>query len=166
MTNLRWKIVTILSVLVIFAAVGVYPIVASHYGIHQPSWLMEKQLKLGLDLQGGVHLELRVKTDDALAGETETEMLRLTDALQKAGINAKLTQGDATHFRADGVPPEKDAAFKDAANELSTNFDRGPAVGGAYTFAMRPNIQQQLGELRRLDREAGQPDPDPGAVDL
>ena len=146
MTNLRWKIVTILSVLVIFSAVGVYPIVASHYGIHQPSWLMEKQLKLGLDLQGGVHFELRVRTDDALATETETEMLRLTDALQKASINAKLSQPDATHFRADGVPPEKDAAFKDAANEMSTNFDRGPAVGGAYTFAMKANVQQQLRE--------------------
>jgi preprotein translocase subunit SecD len=144
MTNLRWKIVTILSVFVIFAAVGVYPIVASHYGIHQPSWLMEKQLKLGLDLQGGVHLELRVKTDDALAGETETEMLRLTDSLQKAGINAKLTQPDATHFRAEGVPSDKDAAFKDAANELSTNFDRGPGAGGSYTFAMKPGVQQQL----------------------
>ena len=58
MSNLRWKVITVLAVLVVFGAIGVYPIVASAYGIHSPSWLIEKQLKLGLDLKGGVHLVL------------------------------------------------------------------------------------------------------------
>ena len=40
------------------------------------AWLIDKQLKLGLDLKGGVHLVLRVKTDDALRTETELEMER------------------------------------------------------------------------------------------
>ena len=31
MTNLRWKLLTIIAVTVIFAAVGVYPIVAARY---------------------------------------------------------------------------------------------------------------------------------------
>ncbi len=66
MSNLRWKVTIILIVLVLFAAVGVYPIVAAHYGVKSPAWLMDKQLKLGLDLKGGVHLVLRVQTDDAL----------------------------------------------------------------------------------------------------
>ena len=43
MTTLRWKIVTILAVFVIFAAVGVYPIVAQRYGITQPSWLVSRK---------------------------------------------------------------------------------------------------------------------------
>src|SRR6185503_17163907 len=42
--NIRWKVVAIVAVLVIFAAVGVYPIIASQYGITSPSWLMAKQL--------------------------------------------------------------------------------------------------------------------------
>ena len=66
-------------VLVVFAAVGVYPIVAARYGIHSPAWLIDKQLKLGLDLKGGVHLVLRVQTDDALRLETEQEMERLRE---------------------------------------------------------------------------------------
>ena len=49
MTNLRWKIVTVLAVTVIFAAVGVYPIAAARYGITQPKWLTDKIIKLGLD---------------------------------------------------------------------------------------------------------------------
>ena len=67
----------VLAVLVAFSAVGVYPIVAARYGINQPAFLMDKQLKLGLDLKGGVHLVLRVQTDDALRLATEQEMERL-----------------------------------------------------------------------------------------
>jgi len=144
MANIRWKIITIASVLVVFSAVGVYPIVAAHFGVHSPSWLMEKQLKLGLDLQGGVHLVLRVRTDDALRQETETEMERLSDALQKQGIGAAVSQPDATHFKVDGVAPDREAAFRDAANDVSANFDRSAGVGGSYTFSMKPNVQQNL----------------------
>ena len=79
--NLRWKLITTIAVLVVFAAVGIYPIVASYYGVNQPSWLMAKLLKLGLDLKGGVHLVLRVETDDALRVETETTMERVREAV-------------------------------------------------------------------------------------
>ena len=44
---------------------------AARYGITSPGWLIDRQLKLGLDLKGGVHLVLRVQTDDALRLETE-----------------------------------------------------------------------------------------------
>jgi preprotein translocase subunit SecD len=84
--TLRWKLILILVVLVGFAAVGVYPLVAAHYGVHSPSALMDKQLKLGLDLKGGVHLVLRVQTDDALRLETEQEMERLRADLMTKGI--------------------------------------------------------------------------------
>src|SRR5947209_14368117 len=86
MQNLRWKLITVVAVFVIFAAVGVYPIIAAHYGINSPSWLMDKQLKLGLDLKGGVHLELRVQTDDALRLATDQDMERLREELQKRNI--------------------------------------------------------------------------------
>ena len=72
--NLRWKVITIVAVLVIFAGVGVYPIVASYYGCRSAAWLMNKQLKLGLDLKGGVHLVLRVQTDDALQRRDRHDM--------------------------------------------------------------------------------------------
>src|SRR6202158_5589724 len=110
MSNLRWKVVTILAVFVAFFSVGVYPIVAAHYGVHSPAWLMDKQLKLGLDLKGGVHLVLRVQTDDALRLESEQEMERLREELTKRNIPvASVTSPDPTHFRVDGVPPAQDA---------------------------------------------------------
>src|SRR5688500_8058984 len=116
MTNLRWKVITVLAVLVIFASVGVYPIIATRFGITQPSWLIEKGLKLGLDLKGGVHLVLRVQTDDALRLESETEMERLRELL----ATSKLAIGNIAlvtpvQFKVEGVKPDQDAAFRQAA---------------------------------------------------
>ena len=45
-----------------------------------------QKVKLGLDLKGGVHLVLRVQTDDALQVETETTVERLRDTLTRAGV--------------------------------------------------------------------------------
>src|SRR3954469_11981312 len=112
MSNLRWKLVTITVVFVAFAAVGVYPLLAAWRGIHRPSLLMDKQLKLGLDLKGGVHLVLRVNTDDALRLETETEMERLREELTKRGVMfTNITAPDSTHFRVEGVPQAQDATL-------------------------------------------------------
>jgi preprotein translocase subunit SecD len=147
MTNLRWKVFGILAVLVIFGAVGVYPIVATRFGITQPKWLMDKMLKLGLDLKGGVHLVLRVQTDDALRIESESEMERLRETLSKAAIGTtNLALAGPTAFRVEGIRPDQDPSFRQAANEVSTNFDRDSGTNGAYTFSMKLNIQQSLRE--------------------
>ena len=143
--NIRWKVITIVAVLVLFGAVGVYPLIAAHYGVKSPSWLMDKQLKLGLDLKGGVHLVLRVQTDDALRLETEQVMERLRAELQTKNITVtNISSPSISQFRVDGVPPAQDAAFRAAAAEVDANFTRGAGVNGSYTFTMKPNIQQNL----------------------
>jgi preprotein translocase subunit SecD len=145
MANIRWKVITIAVVFVVFFAIGIYPILAPRFGIHSPSWLIDKQLKLGLDLKGGVHLVLRVETDDALKGETDIEMERLREELQNRKINvAGVASVNARQFRVDGVPPAQDAEFRQAATEVQTNFDRGSNVNGSYTFTMKPNVAQNL----------------------
>src|SRR5580765_3477015 len=125
MTNLRWKLLAILAVTVIFAAVGVYPIAAARYGITQPKW----------------------QTDDALRIESEAEMERLRQSRQTAGISVTgVSLVDPTSFKVEGIKPEQDGAFRNAANEVSANFERDSGVNGTYTFAMKPNIQLSLRE--------------------
>jgi len=145
MSNLRWKVITIVTVFVIFFAVGVYPLVAQRYGIHSPSWLMDKALKLGLDLKGGVHLVLRVQTEDALRLVTDQEMERLREALKSKSVPfTRIEATDAVHFKVEGIAPAQDAAFRQIASEVQTNFDRSAGTNGTYTFTMRPNIQVNL----------------------
>ncbi len=129
MSNLRWKLLITIAITIIFAAVGVYPIVAARYGITGPKVLTDRILKLGLDLKGGVHLVLRVQTDDALRIESETESERLRELLTTAGINSSNIALDGNEaFKVEGISPDQDAAFRAAANEVSANFDRDAGV--------------------------------------
>ena len=157
MTNLRWKILTVLVVFVVFAAVGVYPILASRYGLPAPGWLKAKELKLGLDLQGGVHLVLQVQTDDALKFEIGARDGAAARGAAAAEHHRRRTSSwsipRASPSRA--CPADKDAEFRNVAVEVETNFDRSSGTNGTYTFTMKPNV------AGRAARGGG----DPGAAD-
>jgi preprotein translocase subunit SecD len=146
MSNLRWKLITIVVVFAVFFAVGVYPMIAARYNLPAPSWLRDRQLKLGLDLKGGVHLVMRVQTDDALRVKTEQDSGRLQEELKRRSVAATVTVVDVTTFRVDAVPEGQEAAFRQAAEQEAVDFDRTPGTGGSHTFRMRPNIAQRLRE--------------------
>jgi preprotein translocase subunit SecD len=148
MKNIRWKILTVVATFVIFFAIGVYPILANRYNLPAPGWLKARQLKLGLDLQGGVHLVLRVHTDEALRTSTTTTAEQLRERARAAGVTlGAATVASPTVFRIDGVPQDRDAEFRRLADEVtSTNYERNPGAGGTYEFQMRPNIENQMRE--------------------
>jgi preprotein translocase subunit SecD len=101
-----------------------------------------EKVKLGLDLKGGVHLVLRVKTDDALRVETETIVERLRDSMTRAGVQfSKAEVTSATEFRVEGI--QDDAGFRTLAAEADSVYDRSPEAGG-YTYRMKPNVANQL----------------------
>lgn len=129
--NLRWKVVVILAVIGLSVA-AFYP----------PG----EKVRLGLDLKGGVHLVLRVQTDDALRLETETAAERLREQLraQNVAVGA-VTVVDATTFRVEAVPPDQDAAFRQLLTDVDLAFNRVSSAG-TYTFTMRPNLAAQLRE--------------------
>src|SRR6188474_551140 len=101
-----------------------------------------KGLNLGLDLKGGVHLVLRVQTDDALRLETETTVERLRDTLTRGGIQfTKLEMTDSKTFIVEGI--QNDPGYRTAAADADTVYNRASRVGG-YTYSMKPNIENQL----------------------
>jgi preprotein translocase subunit SecD len=143
--RLVWRIVITAAVLVIFAGVGVYPILASYYSLPIPSWLAQKQLKLGLDLKGGVHLVLRVITDTALRAETEAQAERARDALSKASVTTTaVTTLDPVSFRIEGVPANPGDAVRQARTDVEATYDRSSGAGGTYTYTMKPNEQRRM----------------------
>ncbi len=102
----------------------------------------DSKVKLGLDLKGGVHLVLRVKTDDALKVETDTTVERLRDTLTRASVTfSKIEATSPTEFRADGITD--DAAFRTQAADAETVYDRSSETGG-YSYRMKPNVANQL----------------------
>src|SRR3954451_2577716 len=122
--NLRWKLLTIVTVFVVFFAIGVYPLIGAHYHWRVPGVLQAKSLKLGLDLKGGVELRMRVNTDDALKTTTTSAMEQLRTSLNTSGITPTLTLVSPTAFRVEGVPQDKAQAFRAAADEITaTDYD-------------------------------------------
>ena len=158
--NLRWKGLTIIVVLVVFSTIGVYPLMAQHYGWPLPGWLEAKALKLGLDLKGGVQLVLRVNTDDALRSTSVSTSEQLRESLTTSGITpASISVPAPTTFRVEGVPQDRDAEFRTAADEIAAaNYDRNILGGGNYEFRLKPNIERDLREqtmeqtLQTIDR--------------
>ncbi len=125
MKNVYWKLGLIVAVIAI--SVGAF---------------FFKGLNLGLDLKGGVHLVLRVQTDDALRLETETTVERLRDTLTRGAIQfTKLEMKDPKTFVVEGVT--NDQAYRTAAVDADTVYNRSSGVGG-YTYTMKPNLENQL----------------------
>jgi len=128
--NLRWKLILIGAVIAIAA-----------FAIIPPS----QKIHLGIDLRGGLHLVLKVVTDDAIKVETEST----AEQLKTAAKDGNIPIGDVratglTTFTADGVPPASDSAFKKLADDrVGQTFDRSPAVNGTYTFTMKPNKEAE-----------------------
>ncbi len=128
--SLRWRVVIILAVIGL-AVFAFYP--------------PQEKVKLGLDLKGGVHLVLRVKTDDALRLETETTVERLRETLTTAGVVVtRLEATGPTEFVVEGI--QNDQAFRQAAVAEETIFERRSGTGGTYTYVMRPNYVNQFRE--------------------
>jgi len=100
-----------------------------------------QKVNLGLDLKGGVHMVMRVNTDDALRLETETTAERLREALKNTNPEAKVQATGPSEFRVDGI--KDDQAFRQASTEIETVFTRSSG-SGSYTFTMRPNVARQL----------------------
>ncbi len=127
--NLRWKVLLIVGVIAL-----------AIYSFYPP----DKKVRLGLDLKGGVHLVLRVQTEDAVRLETQTTADRLREQLRTQGItNATVTVVSPTEFRVENIPPDKDPAFRNLLTDIDPVFNRSSGAG-SYTFTMRPNIAVQL----------------------
>ncbi|MEE8129739.1 MAG: protein translocase subunit SecD [Vicinamibacterales bacterium] len=153
--NLRWKVLTIIGV-VVAGAVAVYP----------PA----DKIRLGLDLRGGAHMVMRVQTDDALSVETETNAEQLSEQVLNDGILlTSIIAVSPTEIQIEGVPPDRDRDFRDLADELlQASYDVQSQGGGAYIYRMRPGVersqreravQQALQTIERRVNELGVAEP-------
>jgi preprotein translocase subunit SecD len=152
MKNLRWRLLTIAVV------VGL-----SLWAFVPPS----ERIRLGLDLKGGVHLVLRVHTDDALRIETDTTADRLRESLTRAGVTAtRLEAISPAEIRVEGI--SNDPTFRETATtETDVLFNRDQDPTG-YTLSLKPNeanrlradaVTQALETIERRVNELGVAEP-------
>ena len=140
--NLKWKVLFIAAVILlcIYGLIGLPTFPTSTAEIKKN---FSKQIKLGLDLQGGTHLVLQVQVQEAVAQETDQMVDRLTRQLRDKNIRYdEIRRVDDTHILVRNVETSQTSAFRDLVQQqYGALWESAPAAGeqSAYTLTLRPS---------------------------
>ena len=116
--SLKWRGLLI-SGLFVFASITVAPNL-NLGDTKLPSWFPTKKLTLGLDLQGGLHLQYSVEVDKAVADKMERLARDLEARLkeQNKGLNVKVRVSDGTSVLAEfGTTDDRAKLTDDMLND-------------------------------------------------
>jgi preprotein translocase subunit SecD len=109
-----------------------------------------KQIKLGLDLQGGSHMVLQVQVQEAVAQETDTTVDRLTTALRDKNVHYdEVRRVDDRHILIRNIDPSQYSVLSNIVGTQYNNvWDIAPAAGDAnsYTLTLRPGAVAAIEE--------------------
>ncbi len=147
--NLKWKVLFIFAVILfcIYFLFG-YPVFPT--SLAQVKDNFGKQIKLGLDLQGGTHLILQVQVQEAIAQETDTTVDRLTTLLRSKNIHYdEVRRDDDTHFRVRNLDPSQLSQLRDIYSaQFATDWDMSAAAGelNGYTWTLRQSAIARIQE--------------------
>ncbi|MBN1940061.1 MAG: protein translocase subunit SecD [Candidatus Aminicenantes bacterium] len=127
--GLRWKILLTLVVLgfCLFMALP-----------------LKDKIKLGLDLKGGIHLVLQVKTDDSLDGETDQEINRLTEQFKKNSLTyASAVKERPGRFAITGLNIDQQTMVRDVVDQYAPDWDTA-YLPDKVTFTLKPGVEALL----------------------
>ena len=147
--NLKWKTLFILAV-ILFCIYFLFGYPTFPTSLAQVKDNFGKQIKLGLDLQGGTHLILQVQIQEAITQETDTTVDRLTTQLRSKNIRYdEVRRADDTHILVRNIDPSQLSQFRDIVSAQYSNvWDMVPAAGeqNGYTLSLRPSAIAQIQE--------------------
>ena len=108
---------------------------------------LRKNIRLGLDLQGGTQLVLQVQVEDALQATTDQTIEFLRAQMEKSSITVlQITRTAVDTFEARGVDPAKDSDFRNMIEGSYTDFEitssqrEAPTV---YTVKMKSRAAEE-----------------------
>jgi len=139
--NLQWKVALVLVVIAgsIFLA---YP-------------FNDKKIKRGLDLKGGIHLVLKVLTDDSINMETDQEVARLEELLKKNSVTfQKITKEGLGRIAVQGTLADQESKTRDLFDEYTRDWEysfTGNARNGTL-FTSRGRVAIKNLKYARDDR--------------
>src|SRR5215467_4556537 len=125
--NLKWKALFILAVILacIYGLIGLPNFPTSGKAIKDN---FSKQIKLGLDLQGGTHLVLQVQVQEAVAQETDQTVDRVSKLLRDKNIRYdEIRRLDDTHILVRNVDFARASDFRDLVQQqFGSYWDSAP----------------------------------------
>lgn len=100
---------------------------------------LKKNVRLGLDLQGGSQMVLQVNVEDAIRATTDQTIESLRTQLEKDGITVRqIARTEVDILEARGVDPAKDTAFRNIIEGTFPDFDIVSSKSeGANTYTVK-----------------------------
>ena len=133
MKNLSWRTLSIIAVIVI-AVIYVLP-------SFKPSIWPHKQITLGLDLQGGMHLVLEVDTDKALESHTERIYQEMRENMKKEHIRYQsMNRIDLDSIAIVIGDADKIDAFKKLINDKYNDMEESNISQSANTYKVTLSV--------------------------
>ncbi len=128
-------------IIAIVTLVGLYIVIGPHRRPHLKdfTWAgiknsLRENIRLGLDLKGGSHLVMRVKTEETLKRLTENNAVAAQKAAQDAGFQVKLLPSQTTNgnyiFSLEAADPAKVNDIRDTVNKKFDVNEWVPSVNG------------------------------------
>ena len=148
-------------IIVVITIIGLYLVIGPHGRrphLKDFTWsgiktTLATNIHLGLDLQGGSHLVMRVKTEDFLRRLTEENFAAAQNAAKDAGFEIKGGQAQTSGGYAvvlQPADPSKADAIKEAVQKKvelgDTSVWSYSASGGNMTWTMSPSSQRTLAD--------------------
>src|SRR6201998_1571883 len=150
--NLRQKIVIIIGVLLVFLYGAFFGFDTPRFGGDQPMInQLTQHIHLGLDLQGGVHLILKVQVKEAVGTETDNTVARIEQDLKTAKLTfSQVYKPDPTNnpqsIRIEGITSTQSSAVSSLLDsKYSNEYDiSGGGNDNSLAVTMKPNIEKAL----------------------
>jgi len=133
-----WKIALVLGV-ALFGVITAFPnFLGQEQAADLPDFLPQKQINLGLDLQGGSHMLLEIDTEAVISQRLDNLEGEIRDALRRERIIASL----------DSRPEQRriDVRLRDPAQQQATPVGGGNVFGGALqqNISVDPEAQGRI----------------------
>ena len=110
---------------------------------------LASNIRLGLDLKGGSHLVMRVKTEEYLKSLTESTALGAQTAAKEAGSAVKEVKPDpaAYRFTVEATDPAKLSEIEDTLKKKVDLLQWASSTSGnTIIFALTPTSQREMAE--------------------
>ena len=145
-------------IIVLVTLVGIYIVIGPRRRptLHDFTWsgikaTLATNIKLGLDLKGGSHLVLRVKTEEFLKSLTQTNASAIESAAKAAGFAVKGVKAEAAAgnygITLEAADASQVAGIQEAVKKKVDLSDWSVSVSGnTITWTLTPTAQRTLAE--------------------
>jgi SecD/SecF fusion protein len=148
----RWKAILIWLVTLVSILIAVPNFVPKDQLEKLPSWVPKNTMTLGLDLQGGSHIMLKLERGDILKERMETALDDVRSNLRKAGIGYTGLNGSGQKLTFKLRDVSQIDKAKDALREMTGLVNVGGLTGSTIQEATMSNTPEGAFEIDLTDQ--------------